>query len=424
MREELNKYTDECWDIVNEAQKDVGSRLPGSDGEKKFAKVMADKLEKIGITPKEEEFSVAPRSSIGGIPYAGWVGLVCVVIAFFALNWSYLFIPMFFILLAVWTWLILSVFLYKPWFDFMFKQKLSRNVVGEVLPEDGKYDYTIVLSGHMDTSWCWKHSATNPKTVVPKMIYGVLGMVYLTIIAILGLVVFFDSEALFGEMYLDAYFEARNTWVTVNSFLLCFFVPGIYMITLWNQKDEELASRGAMDNATGIAIAYEATKYFKENPDKMPKNCRIIDLNCGSEEAGLRGSMAYCKQHKDELANTWNINIDSIADKDHFEVVKGDTWQFTHFDKNLEQWFMESMKESGIEKPGNIVNPVGGCDSTPMVKAGVKTITFAAQNPTITQYYHTWMDVSDRFEKETVGTGLDVVLRVIDKIAAEEEKNK
>ena len=414
MIEELNKYTDETWGIINEAEKDIGSRLPGSDGEKKFARLMASKLDDIGIKPVEEEFIVSPRSSIGGIPYAGWVGLVCCLLVYFTFLTSAFWVAILGILIALWTWLVCSVFLYKPWFDSMFKQKLSRNVYGELLPEDGKYDYTIILSAHLDTSWNWIHSATNNKTVIPKVIYGVLGMLYLTATAIAGTVL-----TLSGVI---PYFNF-NAWRIANAVLPVIFAPGIYMLTLWNSNDEEIASRGAMDNATGIAIAYETLKYFKENPDKMPKNCRIVDLNCGSEEAGLRGAMAFCKKHKNDglLTNAYNINIDSIADKDYYEVVHGDTWQFTKFDKELENMFMESMKEAGIKNPGNIVNPVGGCDSTPMHKAGVKTITFAAQNPTITSYYHTWMDVSERFDKQTVGTGLDVVLHVIDKIAKKEE---
>ena len=80
----------------------------------------------------------------------------------------------------------------------------------------------------------------------------------------------------------------------------------------------------------------------------------------------------------------------------------------------------EAMRDAGIENPGNIANPVGGCDSTPFTKAGVKSITFAAQNPILTYYYHTFYDQPERFEKETVGLGLDVVLRLVDKIAETE----
>ncbi len=158
----------------------------------------------------------------------------------------------------------------------------------------------------------------------------------------------------------------------------------------------------------------------------MPKNCRIIDLNVGSEESGLRGSMYFAQEHKgDELTkNAWNINIDSVADKDYFEVVIKDDWQGCRFDKDMEQMFKDTFLELDIPSKTNhcIHNPVGGCDSTPMTRAGIKSVTFAAQNPMLTYYYHTWRDMPERFEAETVGNGFDVVLGVIEKIAAFQEE--
>ena len=75
MKEEHRKYAEEVYDIINHAAKNIGARLPGSDGEKKFAAYMGDKLREIGIEPVREEFAVSPRASIGGIPYAGWLCL-------------------------------------------------------------------------------------------------------------------------------------------------------------------------------------------------------------------------------------------------------------------------------------------------------------------------------------------------------------
>ena len=91
----------------------------------------------------------------------------------------------------------------------------------------------------------------------------------------------------------------------------------------------------------------------------------------------------------------------------------------------MEQMFKDTFNELGIvsKTGGCIHNPVGGCDSTPMTKAGVKSVTFAAQNPVLTYYYHTWRDTHERFSMETVGDGFDVVLGVIEKIAAFQEKN-
>lgn len=430
MRKEIEKYALEAYDIVKHAANKIGSRLPGSENERKYAEYMGNKLREIGIEPKTEQFTVSPRASIGGIPYAGWCGIILSILVYPAMHLSSLWYLMAMMSIVTIVWLVLCVFLYKPWFDMFFKQEISQNTYGELLPQSGKYDYTIILSGHTDTSWNWKHSENsykyrNKPLVGMLMIYAKVGF---------GAICFFFLAAVsIAMMIINILTQAGNpstlslissasfmNFITAMHFLPLVTAIGCAFVVMWNDPDPNNASPGAMDNATGCALSYVTTKYFKDNPDKMPKNCRIIDFNCGSEEAGLRGSMAFTKYHKGEeiLQNAWHINIDSVADKDYFEVVIKDDWQFTRFDKDLEQMFKEAFKELGIESKtgGCIHNPVGGCDSTPMTKAGIKSVTFAAQNPVLTYYYHTWRDKADRFEPETVATGLEVILKVIEKI--------
>ena len=437
MKEESRKYVQEAWDIVKDAE-NMGSRLPGSEGERKYADYMGKKLEEIGIKAKKEEFAVSPRSSIGGLPYAGWVGIILSVLSYFAISNPSVWFLMAFIGIAMVLWLVFSCFLYKPWFDMFFKQKISQNVYGELVPEDGKYDYTIILSGHTDTSWNWKHSenaSKYPENPVYGLVttYGKVGFGAVCVFFMIGVSVF--MAAVYAGLMCKADWAlniaAKNsTEIFLN---LMHFIPAITalgsaFVAMWNDGDEEMASKGAMDNATGCALSYAVIKYFKENPDKMPKNCRIVDCNCGAEEAGLRGSMAFVHKHRnDDLTkNAWNINIDSVADKEYFEVVIKDDWQGCRFDTDLEKMFKDTFNEMGIESKTNgcIHNPVGGCDSTPMTRGGIKSVTFAAQNPMLTWYYHTFHDRAERFEMEpTVGRGFDVVISVIDKIAKFQEEN-
>lgn len=437
MKEENRKYAEEAYSIVRHAAEKIGSRLPGSDGERKFADYMGDKLKEIGITPKKEEFAVSPRSSIGGIPYAGWFGVAMSALVYFALGINSLWFGMALAGICCLLWLVLSVFLYKPWFDMFFKQEISQNTYGELVPEDGKYDYTIILSGHTDTSWNWRHSEHAYKYRDKPILgilatYGKVGFGAICVLFLIGASI--AIATVIGGCYMNANWALETYYsASFQNFLLAMhFLPivtaiGSAFVVMWGDPSDRNASRGAMDNATGCALSYAVIKYFKENPDKMPKNCRIIDFNCGSEEAGLRGSMAFAEEHKNDemLKNAWNINIDSVADEEYFEVVIKDDWQFTRFDKDMEQMFKDTFNELGIVSKTNgcIHNPVGGCDSTPMTKAGVKSVTFAAQNPVLTHYYHTWRDTHERFSMETVGDGFDVVLGVIEKIAAFQEKN-
>ena len=438
MKEENRRYAEEAFEIVEHAAKKIGSRLPGSDGEKEYAAYMGDKLRSIGIEPVREEFAVSPRASIGGIPYAGYLGLIMSALVYVALHLSAVWYGMALASVVCWVWLILSVFLYKTWFDMFFKQEISQNTYGELLPPDGKYDYTIILSGHTDTSWCWRHSAhaskfkkTKPAmglvATFAKVGFGVICFLFLTAVSIAMTVI--SSGVYFGEVWA---LKIANSASFANFLFAMHFLPvvtaiGCMFVVMWADPNPRNASRGAMDNATGCALSFAVTKYFHDHPEKMPKNCRIIDFNCGSEEAGLRGSIAFTREHKGEpiLENTWNINIDSVDDKDFFEVVIKDDWQFCRFDTDLEKMFKDTFNELGIVSKTNgcIHNPVGGCDSTPMTKAGMKSVTFAAQDPTLTYYYHTWHDMPERFELETVGDGFDVILGVIDKIDKFQQAN-
>lgn len=435
MKEENRQYGQLAFDIVEHAAKKIGSRLPGSEGEKKLHDYMCGKLEEIGIKPTVEEFAVSTRSGIGGLGYAGYFGIIMSALMYFALRNEYLWFGMALAGIIFVIWLVFSCFLYKQWFDMFFPQKISRNSYGELLPEDGKYDYTIVLSGHSDTSWTWRHSEHSYK-YRDKPILGLLATyakvgfgavcVFLNVGISIAMAVIYGAQLLEQSLGVNTNYESITSSHSFNTFrFILLFLPivtaiGSAFVAMWGDPHEENASRGAMDNATGIALSYAVIKYFKDNPDKMPKNCRIIDMNCGSEESGLRGSIAFTQEHKNDgmLDNCWNLNIDSVADKDYFEVVIKDDWQGCRFDKDLEKMFKDTFNELGIESKTNgcIHNPVGGCDSTPMTRAGVKSVTFAAQNPMLTYYYHTWRDMPERFEMETVSQGFDVLLGVIDKI--------
>lgn len=438
MRDELKKYGDEAYEMVEYAAREIGPRLPGSNNEKKYHDYMSDKLKELGLNPVTESFVFAPHASIGGLPYAGWAGIIgCVltVLATILASLSaYAGLAMHFVctmyMICTWIWLVVSVFKYHTCFDWCFKHKVSHNTYAELLPEDGKYDYTIFLSGHTDTSWTLKLSASQNKLgfvgVILRLALGAIAVAAVTIFSVVFLVLIMMLN--YGDsLSAQTLINTTNAYRVMSQIALYtspIVIICAFLLTMYNEKTEAIASPGAMDNATGISIAYQVLKYYKENPDKMPKNCRIVDCNIGAEESGLRGSIAFTRKHKNDgmLDNAYHINIDSVADKDHFEVIHGDSWLCPHFDKDLERMFKESMREAGIKNPGDIANPVGGCDSTPFQKSGVKSITFAAQNPVMSDYYHTFRDVPERFSADTVGLGLDVVLRVIDKIDQEHTK--
>lgn len=406
---EYRKHAEETMDFIKEIEAD-GCRFPGSPEEKAASQKIRSIIEaKTGLKPVTEKFVFAPNASLGAIDKLGWVAIALLVIYYIGgMGGSILALAGY---VGIMVFTVIQIILYKGWFDFAFKQEETENIITEILPKSGKTDYTIFLGAHYDSSWCWKLSAKNPKTAMIKAgigVVGVLAMIAVCATAITGAYggIRFASSGAVG------FYRFFVQWLPL------LFLPWFFFITQFTSHDKTVGSPGAMDNLSGIGINIQLMKHFAENPDELPENCRLVNICFAAEEAGLKGSMAYAAAHKNDeaLKNAYFLNVDSIADADYFEVVKGDLWQGTRFDQNLMNLAKEAMVEAGVKTPGTIINPVGGCDSTPICRLGVPTVTIAAQNPTVTDYYHTCNDKSTRFTPDVLETGLKTMYHLIQKI--------
>ena len=58
--------------------------------------------------------------------------------------------------------------------------------------------------------------------------------------------------------------ESLNIFILLLNFIPVITAIGSAFVAMWNDSDEENASKGAMDNATGCALSYAVIKYFKE----------------------------------------------------------------------------------------------------------------------------------------------------------------
>lgn len=388
-----------------------GPRLPGSEEEKAAQADIAKIMETAtGVKPTVEKFTLAPRASIGAIPYLGYAG-------FIALALYYIHpVPAFIVSLCTLIFAVVQVFTYKGWFDKLCKQEESCNVYS-VMDGKGEIDHTIVFSGHADSSWLWQMAAKNPKTMILRTVLGVVGVVSIIIGSLLRFIFGMWSVVKPDDMGTPFYL-----FLLITPLL---FIYGLYSLCIYLSHDKKKASPGAMDNLTGVGASILMGKYFKENPDKLPDNCRVIIASLGSEEAGLKGSEAFMKAHagdKNLLINPYFFNIDSLRDYDHFNAVKGDSWLMSKFDDDMKNMLVKAFENAGV-KPNIIVNPVGGCDSTPICRAGYKTITFAAQKPDVTDYYHTYRDTCDGLDMNTLEKSVDIILDVTEQIHEHHKKN-
>ena len=307
--------------------------------------------------------------------------------------------------------------------DRFFKKDVSQNVYSFLEPRSGNKKYTILLTAHMDSSWCWLHSYKNPKTMMIKTGIGVLSGVALLVVSLVTIILqavnglsvsFMGLSSVFANLTSGAKTGA-DVAVLVMYCLPVLFLPGFYWLSTYLSYDKKKAAPGAMDNLSGIATAIAVAKHFKDNPEDCG-DARIIVMGAGAEESGLIGALAFVKAHKDDKnifdEHTYVLNLDSFRDYDNFNVVKKDTLQFKPFDAELVTLSQQAIANCGLEVH-TIENPVGGSDSTAYAKAGIKTVTLNAQDPRPTDYYHTTNDTLDNLNMNTLEKGFEVVREVV-----------
>ncbi len=417
MSMDYKKNASEVYAFIDNVVNKVGPRLPGSDEEKQGAALIKKEYEEtIGLKTVSEPFKVAPCCSIGFVPVLGWLSILGVLLTYLYPLAGAIFISVMFF------YSVTMVLFYGHTFDWLWPKKDSENFYTVQEPLDGKTQYTVMLSAHYDTSWHWPMAYKNPKTFVPKLVYGIVSVI-LMIIA--GFILFANGANMPVWKLAAQYAEwSGNGGVWFGLIVPIFCLPGLFFLTQFLSYDKKLASPGAMDNLTGVGINMELGRYYNQHPEELPKGCRLIVGAFGCEEAGLVGSRAFVKRHRKDgmLDNLYLINLDSISDEEYFETVKGDILQFTTFDKGLIDDAHACMKEVGVQmKSGGIIyNPIGGCDSTSFKRVGVKTVTIAAQNPVATDYYHTTADRPERLKESVFADCLQIVCKLIAKIGEKE----
>ena len=267
-----------------------------------------------------------------------------------------------------------------------------------------------------------------------KRLLALFGVVAVIVIVILVICFWPEPDKTFDcKVKADADYEKIGS-ITYENYECLKDEDKFALVTKQDLSDKEKKALNETANQIGTGLYFLSEDLSKDELNDIKddlgddyKEDSLIIVEDGKITDVLKDKLSDSDAMLDflEKANFAKWKFGAVADEEYFEVVIKDDWQFTRFDKDMEQMFKDTFNELGIvsKTGGCIHNPVGGCDSTPMTKAGVKSVTFAAQNPVLTHYYHTWRDTHERFSMETVGDGFDVVLGVIEKIAAFQEKN-
>lgn len=373
-------------DEITHICKTFEKRDPGSNGEKQACEYMAEVLkndcgcDRVTV----ESFKENPGSFFGWI-YFTITFVLAAVALFFVL-------PVLSVILIVAGLLIafLQFGLYKKAVDRFFPEKTGHNVTALKAPK-GEIKRRIMFNGHPDAAWEWpvNYKLGGVGFEGHAIICGVGALYYL----VLSIVYMAKNGIHLGLIATDTpFFKAALCGLVFVPFLF-----GLYF--MWNEKR---VVDGANDNLSGCYMGIAILKALKDEGIEL-ENTELGVILTGSEEAGLRGSKAWCEAHKGEFQDvpTIILSYDTIHDPKYFMTNYRDLNGTVKVDKDASDLFMEAAKELNIHCTKGMVPPLGGAtDSAAFAQAGFRATGVTGLNHKLEDYYHTRRDTYDNMNAE------------------------
>lgn len=373
-------------DEITHICKDFEKRDPGSKGEKQACEYMAEVLKKdCGCESAEvESFKENPGSFFGWIFFTITFVLVGILCSFFA--------PVIgIVLIVLGLFIVLCQFgFYIKLIDKCFPEKTGHNVTAIKKCASGKPKRRILFNGHPDAAWEWpmNYKFGGVGFEGHAVLCGV-GAVYYLILCIIKCA----KYGVFGTV-------GMGEPITKASLIgLVFLIPlvGLYWMVNYRRIVD-----GANDNLSGCYMGIAVMKALKDEGIDL-EDTEIGCVLTGSEEAGLRGSKAWCEAHAGEFQDcpTMFISYDTIHDPKYLMVNYRDLNGTVKADKDYCDLFMEAAEAVDVPCKKGWVPPLGGAtDSAAFAQAGFRSCGVTGLNHKLEDYYHTRRDTYDNMNEE------------------------
>jgi aminopeptidase YwaD len=158
---------------------------------------------------------------------------------------------------------------------------------------------------------------------------------------------------------------------------------------------------------------------LEERGKSILDNTRLILVSFDAEESGLRGSRAWTKAHRSEIASlpTFALNIDSIYTARDLQFLSSDLNSHVRLDYSLVDLCLKIAAESGYPAQRAVMRFGGGAtDAVELTRSGARATTMIAMPAGVIRdglVYHTMNDTVSAIEPEAV----DACLRVAESLA-------
>lgn len=395
---------DEIAHICN----DMPKRDPGSVGEKMACEYMADYLKNdCGCERSDvESFKENPNAFFGWIYFTITFVLAGMVLFFFMPIVGAVITALGFVILFV------QFGLYKKLVDKFFPEKTGHSVTA-IKKCTGEVKGRVFFNGHPDAVWNWPvnnkfggtaHVAHLVTSVVSGLI--VLGLNIAAAVKTGCRPVTDYTIAGYTSLYTPVLF-----WMGIAILVMVPCLVGMYF--MW---DENTITDGANDNLTGCYMGIAILKAMKEQGIEL-EHTEVGVIISGSEEAGLRGAMAWCEAHKGEFDDvpTWIYSYDTIHESRFLGVNYRDLNGTVKSDKEVSDSFVNAANELGIKCTKTWVPPFGGAtDNAAFNKAGFRSTGITALDHNLQDYYHTMRDTADNLNPECLADCYAISVRCLE----------
>lgn len=395
---------DEIAHICN----DMPKRDPGSVGEKMACEYMADYLKNdCGCERADvESFKENPNAFFGWIYFTITFVLAGMVLFFFMPIVGAAITALGFVILFV------QFGLYKKLVDKFFPEKTGHSVTA-IKKCTGEVKGRVFFNGHPDAVWNWPvnnkfggtaHVAHLVTSVVSGLI--VLGLNIAAAVKTGCRPVTDYTIAGYTSLYTPVLF-----WMGIAILVMVPCLVGMYF--MW---DENTITDGANDNLTGCYMGIAILKAMKEQGIEL-EHTEVGVIISGSEEAGLRGAMAWCEAHKGEFDDvpTWIYSYDTIHESRFLGVNYRDLNGTVKSDKEVSDSFITAANELGIKCTKTWVPPFGGAtDNAAFNKAGFSSTGITALDHNLQDYYHTMRDTADNLNPECLADCYAISVRCLE----------
>ena len=275
---------------IRQLSETIGPRGSATEGEAKAGHFVAERLSSFGLTPQRQEFKGAASAYA---PYA--LALFMALLSLF-LFWQQQF------MLIVFAIVFTTVAIVALWYELSFEDNVLRwvlykdasaNVFAEIKAQSEESKAKIVITTHLDSH----------RTPLVFSSAGWLSVFQRLVPVGMGALVLLFGLFLIGLL---TGFEALR-WVAL--------LPGtvvLFVFALMLQADTTDFTKGANDNASGVAVGLELASRLAQSP--LAKH-DVTLVFTGCEETGCYGADAFLRAHKHTLGNAIHLVVDQVGGK-------------------------------------------------------------------------------------------------------------